>query len=996
VGSTAVDALRLGIASLERVGHPPRSLAGLPHLDAARCLLLVHAVGERTEHLVAWCRAVRELAGRGDVEIVVVLSADPGVRAAAAEVLDGLPRVHRLDAVEYSGLLWLVSRSHVVVTGSADVEEVATSLGKPVLVLRDRAARPEGVTAGVTVLVGTAGPDRLVEEAHAVLDHADRYARMARGAGLYGDGRASERICDRLGLPRRAVAPAADWCPDAVAASTPVEHAAGTPEARIAELEAIVARQDARLRMIAASRGGRILERYWGLRYTLSPGALAARGRWHLQVVRERIARLGSKLSSPRVYSPYDRLTYLKPIPVDVYDDARLARAERLPPVRFTLVATCLQERASVDEWLASVEAQTARPDEIVVADGGSSDGTPEALLAHAARPGAVPLRVLRTDRRLNIAEGRNAAVAAARNEVVVCADFGSRLDPEYCRRITLPFRDPDVDLAMGMYGALGTAPALRDAQFIPAVDSIDPSTFLPSARAIAFRRSVWERCGGYPEWLTLTGEDTLFDLNARKVSRRWAFVPGARVLWRAPASHREIIALARRYGEGDGEAGLEGLWDAYRNNRALRRAMHPAAAPLVLAYTAWCAVHGQLPALRAQLARFRGYTAGQRRRIELLRERRGIRGSALVLSGVPLYDSGGGQRGTQLALELIRRGYETTFVNVYPSFEPPAPVYVETEFELLGLASLADFDVDRWAEARSGTLGRTVAVLEFPHPRFLRVARRLRELGVRVVYDCIDDWATSLGWTWYSERAERRIAATADVLTASARSLRARVERLTGRPVHYLPQGVHASAFCAGAALPRPADLPPGDGPLLLYVGALWGSWFDWDLVRAAAAALPQARFVFVGKYDGECPAPASNMHFVGLKPHRELPAYLAAADVCTIPFHVDEVTRAVNPLKVYEYLAMGKPVVATELPELEGMPYVLRSSGPAAFVENLRRALELRVDPARIAAFVAESSWGRRVEDLLAWCGLEGTSRAAGEPLEPAPPDARRSASG
>jgi glycosyltransferase involved in cell wall biosynthesis len=112
--------------------------------------------------------------------------------------------------------------------------------------------------------------------------------------------------------------------------------------------------------------------------------------------------------------------------------------------------------------------------------------------------------------------------------------------------------------------------------------------------------------------------------------------------------------------------------------------------------------------------------------------------------------------------------------------------------------------------------------------------------------------------------------------------------------------------------------------------------------------------------------------VHFVGLRPQAEVPAYVAHADVCLVPFKVDKLVRAVSPLKVYEYLAMGKPVVASQMPELQDLPYVTVARTEREFVEAVGRAQSVKPLAEDIARFVADNGWKSRVRQLERLLGV------------------------
>ncbi len=152
-------------------------------------------------------------------------------------------------------------------------------------------------------------------------------------------------------------------------------------------------------------------------------------------------------------------------------------------------------------------------------------------------------------------------------------------------------------------------------------------------------------------------------------------------------------------------------------------------------------------------------------------------------------------------------------------------------------------------------------------------------------------------------------------------------------------------------------------------YIGALWGDWFDWDLLTSLAAQYPQAAIVVIGDYRGQCPNPSPNLTFLGLKPQLALPAYLAHTDVAIIPWKVNNITQATSPLKLYEYLAMRRPVVTPDLKPLVGIPGVFRAADEKDFLRlvNEVRTAKLPVD--EIDRFIAENNWQARIRQLVGW---------------------------
>jgi glycosyltransferase involved in cell wall biosynthesis len=349
-----------------------------------------------------------------------------------------------------------------------------------------------------------------------------------------------------------------------------------------------------------------------------------------------------------------------------------------------------------------------------------------------------------------------------------------------------------------------------------------------------------------------------------------------------------------------------------------------------------------------------------------------------IILAGVPIDDSGGGQRPTQIVLELLSRGVRVIYVNRYPKYENKN-LGIRLSHPILETCSLEDFDPILYLDVTGGK--RLAALVELPHPDFLPVIEAIKAKGGKVAYDLIDDWQTSLGGDWYDKTTEDRIIERSDVLLASAADLQEYLQLQAKRPVELVQNAVNLHLFKREASYPLPEDMVKGEGTIL-YIGALWGEWFDWEIVQQVALANPLASVVLIGDYHGQCPfPPLPNMHFLGLKAQRSLPAYLTHADVTIIPFKVSKLTQAVSPLKVFEYLAMGKPVVSTTLRELEGLPHVHLAPDNETFVSMIQTAMREEIDDAAIARFIDGNSWRNRVDTILGALeraeGVEAASR-------------------
>ncbi len=360
-------------------------------------------------------------------------------------------------------------------------------------------------------------------------------------------------------------------------------------------------------------------------------------------------------------------------------------------------------------------------------------------------------------------------------------------------------------------------------------------------------------------------------------------------------------------------------------------------------------------------------------RRIKIVRDNESSRGVVLLLSGVPATDSGGGQRPAQLALAFAKRGYLVHFVNRFDSAEENKKIFLEHNPAYIEHQQLFRFSGDEFISRYEDFGGRIIAISEFPMPEYRDIFVELKPKvpDIKLVYDCIDNWDSDLGWFGYTPQLEREFVELSDVVVASAKVL---VEKMKGlardKEVIYVPQGIpsHLLKFY-GVKGDKPYDLPKND-KIVLYFGALWGSWLWWDLIEESAKRLPDVDFVFIGHRVPDVEKrfkEFKNIHFLGLKQQRDLPAYLNNASVTIIPFYVNEITIATNPLKVYEYLAGGKPVVATPMPELEGLPYVIFANSPKEFATQIQKAFDIKPDLKEIQNFISQNTWEKRVEKIL-----------------------------
>ncbi|MEA3010416.1 MAG: hypothetical protein QOJ91_2108 [Sphingomonadales bacterium] len=191
-GNTGIDAL---LHTRARLG--PRG----PDADPGRRRLVLVTCHRRENHgepALAVCSALRRMTAQLPVRVAAPLHFNPRAREAMEAALAGVDHVELLEPQDYEAMVALMDRSWLILTDSGGLQEEAPALGRPVLVLRDVTERPEALGTGNVELVGT-DPDRIFEAVAGLIEDEEKYARMARPAFPFGDGRAAERIAEAIG-----------------------------------------------------------------------------------------------------------------------------------------------------------------------------------------------------------------------------------------------------------------------------------------------------------------------------------------------------------------------------------------------------------------------------------------------------------------------------------------------------------------------------------------------------------------------------------------------------------------------------------------------------------------------------------------------------------------------------------------------------------------------------------------------------------------------------
>ena len=266
----------------------------------------------------------------------------------------------------------------------------------------------------------------------------------------------------------------------------------------------------------------------------------------------------------------------------------------------------------------------------------------------------------------------------------------------------------------------------------------------------------------------------------------------------------------------------------------------------------------------------------------------------------------------------------------------------------------------------REWAISANCVVVQLPFWR--RLALRLRSThGSRIAYDCMDDWDTFDNVGEFNRSEEIELSREADLVVVTAEKLR---EKFGARGIEtvLVRNGSDFEFFRHASPAEELRDL---HRPIIGYFGAI-ADWFDLELMCNVARSRPSYSFVLAGQVFGRDTgrlASLPNVRLLGSRPYEAMPSLLAAFDVCIIPFVLNRVTHATDPVKLYEYLSQGKPVVASDMAELRRCgDFVRLAAGPTEFAAELDLALaehSKELTEKRIE-FARKRSWQARVADF------------------------------
>ncbi len=387
-----------------------------------------------------------------------------------------------------------------------------------------------------------------------------------------------------------------------------------------------------------------------------------------------------------------------------------------------------------------------------------------------------------------------------------------------------------------------------------------------------------------------------------------------------------------------------------------------------------------------------------------------------VFISPIAWDNSGGAHRPVQFVQELARRGHTVTYLEIEKSRASVSDAAARVlNFEALGWDDVnflrAWYGLDYVAPARTGETffqmiapahdARGVVICSAPFRPALELLPAFAARGYALVYDALDDISEmrALGSYCYDDIAEQYLAQNADLIVTLSPRL---AEKFSAQKnTLMLRDGVDLTPFRRAQSDAERSDvraLTRGEITVGFW-GTMWEYNLDIPLLQNITRARRHWQFHFIGAYDLDPTRvsltkllDAPNVHFHPSVARVVLAQYAQNFDVCILPTPVTPFNLARDPLKVYEYLACHKPVVATNLPQLADMPHVALARDAAEFLAKIERAAQMPVDAAALDAYLNEQTWAKRADVLLdALAALPFQTRELGAPPRGAMPHAR-----
>ena len=259
----------------------------------------------------------------------------------------------------------------------------------------------------------------------------------------------------------------------------------------------------------------------------------------------------------------------------------------------------------------------------------------------------------------------------------------------------------------------------------------------------------------------------------------------------------------------------------------------------------------------------------------------------------------------------------------------------------------------------------KCVFVVSYPHPSIARILNRFNAQGWLTIYDCRDDWEEfeKVGMAkWFKSAIEKYVVKNCDAVCCVSSPLQKKMQQYDqSKRVELLPNA-YDPLFLSSNYQRKPSS-PPKIG----YFGHLTSAWFDWDTLRNVAIARPSYIFEIIGHGAADDLELPPNVNLLGPKVHEEISQIAQEWSVTIICFKIGKLADGVDPIKIYEYLGLGLPVVSLRMPQIDDYPYTQTVETVSEYTKAIDRALDLKIDRKALSAWLTDNTWDSRAIRML-----------------------------
>lgn len=238
------------------------------------------------------------------------------------------------------------------------------------------------------------------------------------------------------------------------------------------------------------------------------------------------------------------------------------------------------------------------------------------------------------------------------------------------------------------------------------------------------------------------------------------------------------------------------------------------------------------------------------------------------------------------------------------------------------------------------------------------------------IIYDYLDDYAV---WKPY----HKDMVNSSDIVISTSTTLEKQiVEQFPYKKCFLIPNGCDINHFNKTMETKKPNEFQAHKGPIIMYSGA-WASWIDDELVYEVANEFKNSLVVIIGTQFGKkVNNTIPNIKYLGYMNYDLLPNFIKHSTVCIIPFKIEDLTIAANPIKMYEYLASGKPVVSTDIPEARNIPAVHVGKNHLSFIQKIRSIFDgtLEFPEHDVNNWLSQQTWEKRIYNILDILSISG----------------------